>query len=243
MRTARAPATQTKRARLPAFSTGQDGAEKLADWRLEQSQSGLCAGSTPRSGRRLPIPSADARPRSVSPAQKPEQRDPRDPLRPRPRQWCFASFGVCDEGCFGLPATRAVIYSAAPLPYPADAGAPRQTGPRRLIASLPAAGATQAGLRRPGALKITASCGREPVAPVTLTANGPAAQTLAPRRTRSARASRSCILHATPLAPLLCSVWRGRSPPTPVARPLHPRGLRRRSTLTSAPHTRTIPHA
>jgi len=34
VRTARAPATQTKRARLPAFSTGQDGAEKLADWRL-----------------------------------------------------------------------------------------------------------------------------------------------------------------------------------------------------------------
>jgi hypothetical protein len=31
---ARAPATQTKRARLPAFSTGQDGAEKLAAWRL-----------------------------------------------------------------------------------------------------------------------------------------------------------------------------------------------------------------
>ena len=109
---------------------------------------------------------------------------------------------------------------------PAMCGNPRHTGPRRLIASLPAAGATQAGLRRPGALKITASCGREPVAPVTLTANGPAAQTLTPRRTRSARASRSCILHATPLTPLLCSVWRGRSPPTPVARPLHPRGLR-----------------
>src|SRR5512140_328553 len=33
------------------------------------------------------------------------------------------------------------------------------------------------------------------------------------------------ILHATPLTPLLCSVWRGRSPPTPHARPLHPRGL------------------
>ncbi len=58
------------------------------------------------------------------------------------------------------PATRAVIYSAAPLPFPADAGTPRHTGPRRLIASLPAAGATQAGLRRPGPLKTTASCGR-----------------------------------------------------------------------------------
>ena len=34
VRKARAPATQTKRARLPAFSTGHDGAEKLADWRL-----------------------------------------------------------------------------------------------------------------------------------------------------------------------------------------------------------------
>ena len=37
VRKARAPATQTKRARLPAFSTGQDGAEKLADWRLGES--------------------------------------------------------------------------------------------------------------------------------------------------------------------------------------------------------------
>jgi len=47
-----------------------------------------------------------------------------------------------------------------------------------------------------------------------------------PQYQRSARASRSRILHATPLTPLLCSVWRGRSPPTPHARPLHPRGLR-----------------
>jgi hypothetical protein len=46
------------------------------------------------------------------------------------------------------PATRAVIYSAAKtVPAPADAGPP--------------------GL---AALKITASCGRKPVAPVTLTA-------------------------------------------------------------------------
>ncbi len=28
------------------------------------------------------------------------------------------------------------------------------------------------------------------------------------------------------LTPLHCSVWRGRSPPISVARPLHPRGLR-----------------
>jgi len=96
------------------------------------------------------------------------------------------------------PATRAVICSAAPLPYPADAGTPRQTGPRRLIASSPAAGATQASLRRPGALKITASCGREPVAPVTLTA----VLVPGPQYQRSARASRSRILHATPLTSL-----------------------------------------
>ncbi len=71
-------------------------------------------------------------------------------------------------------------------------------------------------------LNITASCGREPVAPVTLAA----VLVPGPQYQRSARASRSCILHATPLTPLLCSVRRGRSPPTPHARPLHPRGLR-----------------
>ena len=102
--------------------------------------------------------------------------------------------------CFRLQPQEDVIYRAAKTaPAPADAGPP-------VLA----------------ALKITPSCGREPVAPVTLTA----LLVPAPQNQRSARASRSCILHATPLTPLLCSVWRGRSPPTPVARPLHPRGLR-----------------
>ena len=42
------PRPKTKRARLPAFSTGQDGAEKLADWHLRQSQSGLWSGRPTR---------------------------------------------------------------------------------------------------------------------------------------------------------------------------------------------------
>ncbi len=49
-------------------------------------------------------------------------------------------------------------------------------------------------------LNITASCGREPVAPVTLAA----VLVPGPQYQRSARASRSCILHATPLTTLLC---------------------------------------
>ena len=96
------------------------------------------------------------------------------------------------------PATRAVIYSASPLPYPADAGTHRQTGPRRLIARPPAAGATQEALRRPGALKITASCVQRPLRACHAHCLRPAALTLRPRRPRSARASRSGILHASP---------------------------------------------
>ena len=96
------------------------------------------------------------------------------------------------------PATRAVICSAAPLPYPADAGTPRHTGPRRLIACLAAAGATQPDLRRPGALKITASCVQRPLRACHAHCLRPAALTLRPRRPRSARASRSGILHASP---------------------------------------------
>ena len=66
---------------------------------------------------------------------------PRDPLRPRPRQFRFASFGVCHEGCFRRPATRAVICSGAKT-----APAPATQDPR---------------CWRP--LNITAPCGREPV--------------------------------------------------------------------------------
>ena len=97
-----------------------------------------------------------------------------------------------------VPATRAVMCSAAPLPYPAGAGTPRHTGPRRLIARPPAAGATQEALRRPGALKITASCGQRPLRACHAHCLRPAALTLRPRRPRSARASRSRILHASP---------------------------------------------
>lgn len=77
-------------------------------------------------------------------------------------------------------------------------GNPRHTGPRRLIASLAAAGATQPDLRRPGALKITASCVQRPLRACHAHCLRPAALTLRPRRPRSARASRSGILHASP---------------------------------------------
>ena len=94
-----------------------------------------------------------------------------------------------------VPATRAVIYTAAPLPYPAGAGTPRHTGPRRLIASPPAAGATQSALRRPGPLKITASCGQTPCPRLSRSLLSPA---LSPPAGGSARARRSRILHASP---------------------------------------------
>ena len=75
-------------------------------------------------------------------------------------------------------------------------------------------------------LNITALVAGPSGPPVTLTACGPAAQTLAPRRTRSARTRRALHPSRHTLTPLLCSDCRGRSPPTPHARPLHPRGLR-----------------
>jgi len=68
-------------------------------------------------------------------------------------------------------------------------------------------------------LNITASCGREPVAPVTLTACGPAALTLAPRRTRSARASRSS--HPSRHTPHSASLFSLAG-----SQPTHPRGER-----------------
>ena len=133
------------------------------------------------------------------------------------------------------PATRAVICSAAPLPYPADVGAPRQTGPRRLIASLPAAGATQAGLRRPGALKITASCGREPVAPVTLTAiTGP----FPPGRWQCARQSLPHPSRHTPHSAPLFSL-AGSQPTHPTCSPPPSQGAAR---LRCIPHLSGYTH-
>jgi hypothetical protein len=74
------------------------------------------------------------------------------------------------------PATRAVIYSAAQTaPAPAHAGPP-------VLA----------------ALKITASCVLSPLRACHAHCLRPAALTLRPRRPRSARASRSGILHASP---------------------------------------------
>ena len=71
---ARAPATQTKRARLPAFSTEQPECCRLADWRL--SKVSLASG---RAGQLVLPPSLLS-----LPVQKPEQRGPRDPIRPPP---------------------------------------------------------------------------------------------------------------------------------------------------------------
>ncbi len=55
---------------------------------------------------------------------------------------------------------KSCYLQCRPVAVSRSRGNPRHTGPRRLIASPPAAGATQSGLRRPGPLKITASCGR-----------------------------------------------------------------------------------
>jgi hypothetical protein len=83
VRTARAPATQTKRARLPAFSTGQDGAEKLADWRLGGgSQSGLWL-SRPTRPSSLPPQPAQPEARTARPPRPARTATPPvgDPLR------------------------------------------------------------------------------------------------------------------------------------------------------------------
>ena len=52
--------------------------------------------------------------------------------------------------CFPVGTQEHVICNAAPRPFPADAGTPRPLGPRRLPA--------RQRTRRPGSLKITASC-------------------------------------------------------------------------------------
>ena len=75
-----------------------------------------------------------------------------------------------------VPATRAVICSAAKT-----APAPALQDPRLLAA-----------------LKITASCVQSPLRACHAHCLRPAALTLRPRRPRSARASRSGILHASP---------------------------------------------
>ena len=114
--------------------------------------------------RRLAAVAGTLVPPSAAKASGPAQEPGTEPGgKHRARKIGFAPFGADHEGCFRLPDTRAVICNAAPLPYTADAGAPRQTGPRRLIARPPAAGATQSALRRPGALKITASCVQRPL--------------------------------------------------------------------------------
>jgi len=110
---------------------------------------------------------------------------PGQPPRPRPRTDSFRSVRVCHEGCFRLQATRAVIYKTSPCPAPATQD-PRCTGPRR-------SRRPHLTIRRPGVLNITASCGQR-VCPVChahcfLKQQEP---------NRSARASRSRILHASP---------------------------------------------
>jgi len=75
---------------------------------------------------------------------------------------------------------------------------PRHWGPRRLIARPPAAGATHSALRRPGALKITASCVLPPGAVGTFTAK------LAPAPQCQLQCPRQPLLHPScqPLSPL-----------------------------------------
>ncbi len=105
----------------------------------------------------------------------------------------------CHEGCFPAPDTRAVIHSASPLPYPAGAGTlgTRVPAASRLLPQ---------SIRRPGSLKITASCAQRPVVPVTVTACSgcPPAPPASPR---TARASPSRILHASPSLRTVISDW------------------------------------
>ena len=109
----------------------------------------------------------------------------------------FASFGTVMKDAPGSR-HKSCYLQCRPVAVSRCRGNPRQTGPRRLIASLAAAGATQPDLRRPGALKITASCVQRPLRACHAHCLRPAALTLRPRRPRSARASRSGILHASP---------------------------------------------
>ncbi|GEM_PF-2293591 len=133
-----------------------------------------------------------------------------------------ASFGVCHEGCFRLQPQEllSVVPPRCRIPLarePSANGSPpphRKSGRRRRHTARPSAArcTEDNSVLWPGACRAChAHCFHRPFPPP---AGG------------SARASRSRILHATPLTPLLCSAWRGRSPPTPHARPLHPRGLR-----------------
>ena len=92
-------------------------------WRKVSLASGRAGQLVP-----APLPPRPARPEART------ARPPR-PHEPRPRQFRFASFGVCHEGCFRLPATRAVIYSGAktaPAPAPQD---PRCWRPLNITAS------------------------------------------------------------------------------------------------------------
>ena len=112
-------------------------------------------------------------------------------------RWDFAPFGAVMKDAPGSR-HKSCYLQCRPVAVSRWRGNPRHTGPRRLIACLAAAGATQPDLRRPGALKITASCVQRPLRACHAHCLRPAALTLRPRRPRSARASRSGILHASP---------------------------------------------
>ena len=87
---------------------------------------------------------------------------PRAPYEPRPRQLRCASFGVCHEGCFRLQPQEllSVVPPRCRIPLTRE-----PLGKRVPAASsqVPCRGRHTGDLRRPGALKITASCGRKPV--------------------------------------------------------------------------------
>ena len=70
----------------------------------------------------------------------------------------------CHAGCFPR-CTQELLYSVPPQCGPPASGHPPHRGPRRLIASLPAAGATQAGLRRPGHRPYQTLCVGRPAWP------------------------------------------------------------------------------
>jgi hypothetical protein len=123
--------TKPKRARLPAF--GLSAALRAESWQTGAWGEISLTSGRERSASGLSACPAALKPRPGATHSRPEVRETR-PINPR-AQTRIRSVRGCHEGCFRLPDTRAVICSAAPLPYPAAAGNPRHTGPRRLIAS------------------------------------------------------------------------------------------------------------
>ena len=179
----------------------------LADWRLQESQSGLWPDGSPSAQKPeqyRSVTSFPLRRNSPAPARaKSHFARSGTGMKERQTQTLLAPGIRCEAGrlpCFRPPATRAVIYNTSPGTGTRCAGPP-VLGPRRLNRKRPpAAGATHSGLRRPGVLSITAPCVLSPVAPVTNHCLRPAAKSPAPPP--ATQCSRQALLASfTPVYP------------------------------------------